>query len=227
MSRGLRFEQKSKQRRYNRLLNIFIGIVLVLIAFVGGSLLFGGKDREEAGQSKPAATESNTKSSSSERPTKDSQKNSGDEKADEKKSNEDDAVSSEEDEENTDNLEPADGESDVTADYGSDPNVIKAYTANWQPVPTKQSEPHVTTYEKGSVDWQEIETAASYATGIPLDDMRTWWVANSKPSQGQGVIVTITPSDESQVYDVELIWVENEGWKPVVVKQLKENYRKG
>ncbi|ENH97604.1 hypothetical protein J416_06318 [Gracilibacillus halophilus YIM-C55.5] len=100
-------------------------------------------------------------------------------------------------------------------------NVISAYKGNWQPVGTVQEEPHQTTFEQDSVDWDEMLQAASVATDIPKDQLYDWYIQGAGE---QKTIATVTPVDDySEIYNVHLQWVENQGWQPTLVEKLNES----
>ena len=104
----------------------------------------------------------------------------------------------------------------------SDDNVAEAFTANWKPIGTSQSGPHTTNYDEGSQDRKEMEAAIKEATG--LGDMTTWWLERGGEQQ---VVATVSnKADESEVYRVQLKWVDAKGWKPAKVELLKENDQK-
>ncbi|UJF16516.1 YrrS family protein [Jeotgalibaca sp. MA1X17-3] len=103
----------------------------------------------------------------------------------------------------------------------NDSNVKKAIVANWEPIGTKQSEPHVTSYEDGSQDRLEIKEAVSQVTGVNGNDMIVNWVGNDTRNDGvQRVTSTITQSSTGMIYKVYLQWVPNEGWKVNRVEEL-------
>lgn len=97
-------------------------------------------------------------------------------------------------------------------------NVIEAYTGNWEPIGTKQEEPHTIQFDKNTQDWLEMEQAIRLATG--LDEMTTLWIGNGGD---QKVIGTVTSMDGNNIYRVYLTWITNEGWQPTKVERLKEN----
>lgn len=110
--------------------------------------------------------------------------------------------------------DPAEVESD-------DPNVATAYKDNWQPVGTSQSEPHTTNYNDGSQDREEMAIAVEQALGIAPENQITWWAGRAGD---QAVEVTVSPdSNQDVTYRVHLEWIENEGWQPTLVEELKEN----
>lgn len=199
---GTRFEQRAKRRKINRILNIAIAFVFILIVFFGWQLLFS-HDNQNKQMTEPK-----------EKVTK--KKEDNDEKVEIEIGH--NQQSSEEASEETDNQ----AESQEVIETAGDPssNVIKEIVnPSWQPVGTTQSEPHVTTFDEHSVDWKEMLDAVSYATGLSQSDMVVWFIGNNGPNKA---VATISTKDKSQYYKVYIEWVENQGWKPTKVQQLRQ-----
>lgn len=98
-----------------------------------------------------------------------------------------------------------------------DPNVIKAIEGDWQPIGTVQEEPHESTFDKESVDWNEMVKAIESV--VPLDDMTLHWLGNGGEQKAIG---TVSTPDGSEIYRVYISWVAQEGWKPTRVEQLRQ-----
>jgi cytoskeletal protein RodZ len=209
-----RSEIQAKKRRMNKMLNTLIGIVLVLIVFVSAGLIFGN-DAEEAKPEK----ELNTEPSKSELKVKENEEKQLNQETEEiNEESEEQPI----DEENSPYLTEEEDSSQVRITEGEPGSNVEKVIENpaWQPIGTVQSEPHVATYKKNSVDWQEMTRAISYATGLAESDMIIWHLGNNGgPNKAVG---TVTSKDQQQVYRVYIDWVENQGWKPVRVEQLKE-----
>lgn len=99
----------------------------------------------------------------------------------------------------------------------NDSNVKKAIVANWEPIGTQQSEPHVINYDDGSQDRLEMQEAVSQATNVNESDMIVNWVGNDGD---QKVTSTVTQSSTGTIYKVYLQWVTKEGWKVNRVEEL-------
>src|SRR5699024_10244213 len=123
----------------------------------------------------------------------------------------------------TDTEEEDNQEVDTEQVEPSDDNVIEAYTGDWQPVGTEQSEPHTTNYSDGSQDRQEMRKAVAAATGLDENNFIMWWVERNGD---QSVINTVSDPNETEIYRVYNTWVANEGWQPIKVERLKENDKK-
>jgi len=201
---------RKKEQRFDRFLNWAIGIVIVCILFVGGFLLVSifhtpettTNSSHHAAQQKPKTT----KQTSKEKNTKDQTK---DENADQSQSAGDTT-----DNANTSEPDQNNNPSDASTSYdttGGGPQ------GPWHPIGTKQSEPHVTSYDKGTVDWDEKVKALSYATGIPEDQMTILWLGNGGgPDKSYGKVSD--KQNPGKVYEVVLQWVTNKGWQPISVK---------
>ncbi len=213
---GSRSEKTEKKRKANKIYNILLGIVIVGIIVVGASVLGGGDDEQaesESGNSaqNQSADKNNNADNNPGREEEDPAEN------DEGKDETDEAAEQEEEpsaEEAEDKLTEVEG--------GSDSNVEKTLVnESWQPIGTEQSGEHAADYNRGSVDWNEMEKALAYGTGLNQSDMILWYLGNGgSPDKAVG---TVSPSDKSVTYRVYLEWVDGAGWKPSKVEQLKVN----
>ncbi|EMI10515.1 YrrS family protein [Anoxybacillus gonensis] len=195
-----RFAKRSKQRKVNRLLNTFIAIVFALILFFGWKWLFANdrsvKETNASPQRVRVEVETN-EPSNDEQPSE---------------------TETETNEQPNDNVEET-----VVDDPNS--NVIREIVnPSWQPIGTTQSEPHVTQYDKNSVDWKEMLDAISYATGISSSDLIVWFIGNG--GSPNHAVATVSKKDKTEHYKVFIEWVTDEGWKPTKVQQLKEIERR-
>lgn len=194
-----RFAKRSKQRKVNRVLNTFIAIVFALILFFGWKWLFANDRPVKETNTSPQSVEVETNE-----PPNDEQLSETETEINEQQSN--DTV-----------------EETVVDDPNS--NVIREIVnPSWQPIGTTQSEPHVTQYDKNSVDWKEMLDAISYATGISSSDLIVWFIGNG--GSPNHAVATVSKKDKTEHYKVFIEWVTNEGWKPTKVQQLKEIERR-
>lgn len=194
-----RFAKRSKQRKVNRVLNTFIALVFGLILFFGWKWLFANDRPVKETNTSPQSVEVETNE-----PPNDEQPSETETEINEQQSN--DTV-----------------EETVVDDPNS--NVIREIVnPSWQPIGTTQSEPHVTQYDKNSVDWKEMLDAISYATGISSSDLIVWFIGNG--GSPNHAVATVSKKDKTEHYKVFIEWVTNEGWKPTKVQQLKEIERR-
>lgn len=196
-----RFAKRSKQRKVNRVLNTFIAIVFALILFFGWKWLFANdrsvKETNASPQPAPVEVETNE-------PSNDEQPSETETETNEQQPN--------------DNVQET-----VVEDPNS--NVIREIVnPSWQPIGTTQSEPHVTQYDKNSVDWKEMLDTISYATGISSSDLIVWFIGNG--GSPNHAVATVSKKDKTEHYKVFIEWVTDEGWKPTKVQQLKEIERR-
>ncbi|WP_254871209.1 YrrS family protein [Bacillus sp. Marseille-Q1617] len=229
-----RLDRRSKSKT-NTVLNIMIAVVVLLIVVVGATILTGnGSDKENA-STKVENSDKNSAENSADRDNDSEQKNdensvsmkeeesSESEKEKDKKKEEEDKTKEEEQEESPEEKESvALDDSSAQIEESSEPNVKRTIVhPDWEPVGTQQSGEHVSSYDTGSVDWQEKEQALSYATGIPQDNMTVWYIeGNGGPQKSIG---TITEKGGSTAYRVYLQWNDGQGWQPTKVEELIEN----
>ena len=191
---------KRKDKKVNKVYNILITVVVLLIIVVGATI-FTGND-EPASQN--AKTE-NTQTASTNKETDKNETSTNDvdqsvetneegQEADQKeeqgeKSDED--VNSSKSEEDTDSVE-----SEKVEEEASDGNVEEAYSdPSWKPIGTEQSGEHVAQYEKGTTEWNEMERAIAYGAGIDQSNMTLWYLQNGgDPNKAIG---TVSPKDGS------------------------------
>jgi cytoskeletal protein RodZ len=204
---GARYEQRAKRRKVNRILNTLIGFVFTLILFFGWQLIFSN-DKEPEKASHPVNEKKEETVEKEEKEDKESVKVEFNENV--KNDNKEELEEESEQETNE----------EVTVIEG-DPNsniIQEIVNPSWQPIGTTQSEPHVTTFEKESVDWKEMLDAISYATRLSQSEMIVWFIGNNGPNKA---VATISTKDKQQNYKVYIEWVEQQGWKPVKVQQLR------
>ena len=203
VTRSVKHDKRQKQKRKI----LFFGSLAVLFFVIFISLiLFGNKGNPE--QASLEQTEDNTDEI-------DDDEHQDDTNIDEEQSSEDEDTT----------LEPKEDENDEEQDVileeieSDDANVIKAYKGNWDPVGTEQEGPHTTTYEEGSTDRIEIQRAVVMVTGIEEDNMIEHWIGRGGE---QEVIATVSDHDLENYYRVYLQWVDEEGWQPTMIEELKQ-----
>lgn len=203
--RETRAKRHKKSKRSNLIMNLSIGLIVLTVVIILFELLFGGSandnDPNQLGQN------SGSDNSSFVIPPKD-------------ESSEDESAESEEESEESSSEEPeeSEDEAEINEVPSDDPNVIRAYVGDWEPIGTEQSEPHVTQYDETSVDWAEMKEASSEVTGVSLANMIITWIGNNGE---QRVTVTFTDSESGQVYKVYLSWVTEKGWQVTRYEELR------
>ncbi|OLO38804.1 hypothetical protein BTR23_11115 [Alkalihalophilus pseudofirmus] len=202
MDYSTRYEQR-KKRRLNRLLNVAIGVVAILIIYFAIQLFFSSGSEEaivdhDQEEQQEEHNEENTEQLIEENTDIDSAQ-------DETSKNEieNEELREEEEEESfNDEVRPGD----------------------WQPIGTVQSEPFELEsqhFSKDHVNWKEMTHAIQYATGLD-DDITIWRIENG--GNPQSAVGTVSGRDNKHTpYRVRIEWVPERGWKPVEVIQLSEN----
>jgi cytoskeletal protein RodZ len=238
-SLGSRFNQRDQKRKVNKIYNIAITIVSILIVIVAVSIFLSddGTDSKKATTEpkqvaetekgkvvdKPAGKEEET-DSEKEDAVGDSE--ATDSEATEEDAEKEDSKATEEDteEKTEDDADPEKaGDAELVEVEGSgDGNVAATYTSeSWKPVGTEQSGEHTTSFEKGSVDWNEMSKAIASGAGIDEGNMKLWWLQNGgSPTTAIG---TVSEGDNPKTFRVYIEWVDGSGWKPVKVEELKTN----
>lgn len=202
-----RYGQRSKQRKVNRILNVLISAVFLLIIYFGWQLLFNNS-------SETANEKHNEKAVKEEQidQEKETEIEIGEKQPEVNKEEEHNEYEHTETEQETEEIQEV-----IVGDPSS--NVIKeVIDPSWQPIGTTQSEPHVTTFNKNSVDWKEMLDAISYATKLEQSEMIVWYIGNGGSNKA---IATISTRDQQKYYKVYIEWVEHQGWKPTKVQHLK------
>lgn len=92
----------------------------------------------------------------------------------------------------------------------------------WKPIGTTQEEPHVSSFDKDSIDWQEKTKALIYATQLPEGKIIIWRLENGGTADTAIGTVSIY-QDRHTPFQVHLKWVEKEGWMPIKVTKLDNN----
>ncbi|MEC0276258.1 YrrS family protein [Peribacillus frigoritolerans] len=231
---GSRFNQRDQKRKVNKIYNIAITIVSILIVIVAVSIFLsddGTESKKTTTEPKQVAeTEKGKvvdKPSGKEEET-DSEKEDavGDSEATEEDAEKEDSKAKEEDaeektEDDADSEKAGDAEL-VEVEGSGDGNVAATYTSEgWKPVGTEQSGEHTTSFEKGSVDWNEMSKAIASGAGIDEGSMKLWWLQNGgSPTTAIG---TVSEGDNPKTFRVYIEWVDGSGWKPVKVEELKTN----
>ncbi|EJQ47519.1 hypothetical protein IEE_01068 [Bacillus cereus BAG5X1-1] len=214
MAGGSRFQQKQQKRRQNGVLNIAIAIVLVAVAIVAYQLFVPGT-KEQASSSDKKVTQQTTKENKVEKAKgKEETKKNEQEKAEAKKKEEEKLKAEEEkkkaeEEAKANEKEPAEK---------TQPKATDAYTkSSWKPVGTQQGGTPAMTFKKGTADWNEMNQAISTAIDVPVEQLVIHRIGNNGKNKAYG---NVQDKQSGKKYYVNIDWVENEGWKPVLVQTL-------
>ncbi|WP_459499338.1 YrrS family protein [Bacillus sp. C1] len=209
MAGGSRFQQKQQKRRHNGVLNIAIAIVLLAVAIVAYQL-FAPETQEKASSQQTKVSQETMKKESKAEKNKD-------------KENEEQAKLDEEKKKEEEEKKKAEEEAKANEKVAAEKTLSKAtdaYTkASWKPVGTTQGAAPAMTFQKGSADWNEMIKAISTAVEFPEEQ----WVLHKVGRDRTGTSKAYGDVQDRQTgkrYYVNIDWVENEGWKPVLVQTL-------
>ena len=203
---GTRFQQKQQRRRQNGILNIAIGIVLLAVVIVAYQLFFTSDNTEQAASSDKKVTQQTEKEKEAVK-----KKEKEEAKAAEQKKKEEEAKKKEEEEAKAKENEKVSAEKTI-------PQAKEAYTKPaWKPVGTEQGQSPAMTFQKGSVDWNEMNKAIAYAIDIPVEQLVIQRIGNNGKQKAYGRVIDKQTGNK---YNVNIDWVENEGWKPTLVQTL-------
>lgn len=232
-----RSDIQSKKRKQNIFLNTSIAVVFLLIAGVSAFIFLGDNEnqaaeteektiaeqvQENAGAQDQKSNDSN-ELTASEIDSDDSEGNSDEAAeaeeaaAEEEKKKEQEAAERKKELEEEKKEEEKEDEKKEESDTNEDSE--RPADGEFKPVGTEQTGEHVSSYEEGSVDWNEKLKAAAYATGLDMNTMTVWWVGNDGGPQKAKVKVA-SPGAGAAEYQVHMEWVDQKGWKPVKVVEL-------
>ena len=215
MAGGSRFQQKQQKRRQNGVLNIAIAIVLVAVAIVAYQL-FVPDTKEQASSNDKKVAQQTTKENKAEKAKgKEETKKDEQEKAEAKKKEEEEKQKAEEEKQKAE--EEAKANEKVAAEK-TQPKATDAYTKpSWKPVGTEQGATPAMTFNKGTADWNEMNQAISAAIDVPVEQLVIHRIGNNGKNKAYG---NVQDKQSGKKYYVNIDWVENEGWKPVLVQNL-------
>ncbi|WP_270179388.1 YrrS family protein [Alkalihalobacillus sp. CinArs1] len=213
-----RYNARHSKRKQNIILNSLIGIVGVVILILIVNIFFNGDNTEPTAGEETASTEA-TQSESNNSNTEDAvtsdeaSDSATDEETNDDASNEETKNEEESQDDKEQNDENASEEEEASNESGE-----VNLEGPWQPVGTSQdSSNHVSSYDKGSVDWNEKLDAVETVVGFPKEEMVVHWLGGNGGPQKSEATVSQKGGDGTQ-YVVELEWVDEKGWKPVSAK---------
>lgn len=213
MAGGSRFQQKQQKRRQNGVLNIAIAIVLILVAIVSYQL-FVPERKEQASSSDKKVAQQTTKENKAEKAKgKEETKKNEQDKTEAKKQEEEEKQKAEEEQKKAE--EEAKANEKAPAEK-TQSQATDAYTkSSWKPVGTEQGATPAMTFKKGTADWNEMNQAISAAIDVPVNQLVIHRIGNNGKNKAYG---NVQDKQSGKKYYVNIDWVENEGWKPVLVQ---------
>ncbi|MFL0491777.1 DUF1510 family protein [Bacillus sp. 179-I 2A5 NHS] len=246
MGQGSRIQAKQQNRRNKGIFNIAFSVVLVTVGIVTYQLFFTSDTSKKAIAQEKKATKIEEKKNEDKEAVKVEEKKNEDKEAakvEEKKNEDKEAVKVEEkknedkeatkveekkngDKETahleekqkveepvkTNENENKEGEKTIAQEKGSQTN------PSWKPIGTEQGAKPAMKFKEGTVDWNEMKKAISYAVDVPESQLIFDFIGNNGNNKAYG---NVRDKQSNKKYKVDIDWVENQGWKPVSVQVVK------
>ncbi|KZD32849.1 YrrS family protein [Bacillus cereus] len=233
MGQGSRFQAKQQNRRNKGIFNIAFSVVIVTVGIVTYQLFFTSDTSKKAIAQEKKVTKIEEKKNEDKVATKVEEKKNEDKEAakvEEKKNEDKEAVKIEEkknkDKETahleaeqkveepvkTNENENKEGEKTISQEKGSQTN------PSWKPIGTEQGAKPAMQFKEGTVDWNEMKKAISYAVDVPENQLIFDFIGNNGNNKAYG---NVRDKQSNKKYKVDIDWVENQGWKPVSVQVVK------
>ncbi|KZD45006.1 FMN-dependent NADH-azoreductase [Bacillus cereus] len=233
MGQGSRFQEKQQNRRKKVIFNIAFTLVLVTVGIVTYQLFSPSDTSKKAiAQEKKATKIEEKKHKEKEAAQLEEKKREVKEAAqleekereereaallEEKKREEREAALLEEKQKaeksvKTSENENKEGEKTASQEKGSQTN------PSWKPIGTEQGAKPAMKFKEGTVDWNEMKKAISYAVDVPEGQLVFDFIGNNGENKAYG---NVRDKQSNKKYKVDIDWVENQGWKPVSVQVVK------
>ncbi|EEK72599.1 MULTISPECIES: YrrS family protein [Bacillus] len=233
MGQGSRFQEKQQNRRKKVIFNIAFTLVLVTVGIVTYQLFSPSDTSKKAiAQEKKATKIEEKKHKEKEAAQLEEKKREVKEAAqleekereereaallEEKKREEREAALLEEKQKaeksvKTSENENKEVEKTASQEKGSQTN------PSWKPIGTEQGAKPAMKFKEGTVDWNEMKKAISYAVDVPEGQLIFDFIGNNGENKAYG---NVRDKQSNKKYKVDIDWVENQGWKPVSVQVVK------
>ncbi|GLV64694.1 hypothetical protein Bmyc01_33640 [Bacillus mycoides] len=246
MEQGSRFQAKQQNRRHKGIFNIAFSVVLVTVGIVTYQLFFTSDTSKKAIAQEKKATKIEEKKNEDKEAVKVEEKKNKDKEAVkveekknkdkeaakiEEKKNEDKEAAKIEEKKNEDKEtahleekqkveefvktkenENKEGEKTISQEKGSQTN------SSWKAIGTEQGAKPAMQFKEGTVDWNEMKKAISYAVDVPESQLVFDFIGNNGNNKAYG---NVRDKQSNKKYKVDIDWVENQGWKPVSVQVVK------
>lgn len=212
----------SKKRKMDRMLNILIAVVAVLIV-INIYFIFSKddnvKEQEEIEQSNRSVDEDDIVMNQDE-VEQEENTNTTEVESENDESKGNDSVQNE-DNDNNEKDDVTKNTNDIIVTTSNDSNVEQVIVNNnWEVTPTRQVGPHISSFEEGHIDYEEKLITIRNAVELQEDDIIYWSVRND--GTGKGAIAVVSSKNKENLYRVHIKWIENAGWIPIKVEKLKE-----
>ncbi|OJD57316.1 YrrS family protein [Bacillus sp. NH11B] len=246
MEQGSRFQAKQQNRRHKGIFNIAFSVVLLTVGIVTYQLFFTSDTSKKAIAQEKKATKIEEKKNEDKEAVKVEEKKNKDKEAVkveekknkdkeaakiEEKKNEDKEAAKIEEKKNEDKEtahleekqkveelvktkenENKEGEKTISQEKGSQTN------SSWKAIGTEQGAKPAMQFKEGTVDWNEMKKAISYAVDVPESQLIFDFIGNNGNNKAYG---NVRDKQSNKKYKVDIDWVENQGWKPVSVQVVK------
>ncbi|MEC1955903.1 YrrS family protein [Bacillus anthracis] len=214
-----RFQEKQQNRRQNAIFNIAFTLVLVTVGIVTYQLFTSSNTSKKAIAQEKKAVQLEEKKRKEKEATQLEEKKREEKEAtqlEEKKREEKEAAQLEEEKreerEAAQLEEKQKAEKSVSQEKGSQTN------PSWKPIGTKQGAKPEMKFKEGTVDWNEMKKAISYAVDVPESQLIFDFIGNNGNNKAYG---NVRDKQSNIKYKVDIDWVENQGWKPASVQVVK------
>ncbi|PKJ57096.1 YrrS family protein [Bacillus sp. SN10] len=217
MAGGSRFQQKQQKRRQNGVLNIAIAIVLVAVAIVAYQLFVPDTKEQASSTDKKVSQQTTKNEKAGKSEDKESAKKKEQEQAEAKQKAEEEKLKAEEEQ------KKAEEEAKANEKVPAEKTVSKAKEAytkpSWKAVGTEQGSSPAMTFKQGSSDWNEMQSAIAAGVEVPKEQLVFHFVGRDKTGKSKAY-GDVQDKQSGKRYYVNIDWVDNEGWKPVLVQTL-------
>ncbi|MGD6963530.1 YrrS family protein [Fictibacillus phosphorivorans] len=213
----MRRSERKKSKKRNVVLFSALGAVLLALLFLPkDALLMGGEEEpatEEKNQEpKHKVVKLQPDNESAYEKDEDKEANSGD-KAKKQEPSEEIGIDPEKEtdkKKKAEKAKKAEAEKKKQQASGDKPVLNK-------PIGTSQTGPHTSSYDEGSVDWNEKLKAIRLATGLD-ENMTVWKIGNGGSPQKS--VAEVSPNKQpNEKYTVNLEWVDEKGWMVTSVQK--------
>ncbi|MDQ0205452.1 YrrS family protein [Alkalicoccobacillus murimartini] len=217
---GNRYETR-KRKKMSQFLNIAIGIVVLLILFVGAQIFLNNDASDTQPQEESDNNEEVANSGGSTEVEESNEQDAVEEEDEEQGASTDGRV--EDDEDPSDNEEDQTDEDETNEDAENEEDTQEE--GDWEPVGTEQTGDFSPNFTEGSQNRIEMEAALQSATGISAGDMTLWRIENGgSPTTAVGTLSDSSDnSTTNSPYQVRIEWQDGEGWRAVSMDQLSSN----
>ncbi|MGH0434657.1 YrrS family protein [Bacillus basilensis] len=219
MGQVSRFQEKQQNRRQKAIFNIAFTLILVTVGIVTYQLFTSSNTSKKAIAQEKKAVQLEEKKREEKEATQLEEKKREEKEAaqlEEKKREEKEATQLEEkkrEEKEAAQLEENQkAEKSVSQEKGSQTN------PSWKPIGTKQGAKPEMKFKEGTVDWNEMKKAISYAIDVPESQLIFDFIGNNGNNKAYG---NVRDKQSNKKYKVDIDWVENQGWKPASVQVVK------